>query len=528
MPLLRQLTLRARFQLAIVIVTLSLVALGAWGVLANQKSIQQVSALFDQASAGAGRVARLRESLGEVRRLEASLIAVGASNAIELERLAGLWRAEIDAAKTAADALTQAHPGDAAMARLVATQHQLLADYAAAIGPIADQLQAAKIDGPVALAYAGQAEDKAKALQTHSDAILNAQQLAHSSYRDQMAAASNLVSLLQLALVAATLAVVLPLLWLTLRPVCGPVDQALAVASRNARGDLGETLHVDGDDEMARLLRALQAMQESLRRLVGQVRESAQSIARASAEVASGNQDLNERTEQASSNLRQTAGSIGQLTGTVTHSADSARLANTLAASAAAVAQRGGTAVSQVVATMSDINSSSRRIADIVGTIDGIAFQSNFLALNAAVEAARAGEQGRGFAVVASEVRNLAQRSATAAREIKGLIGASVDKVETGAHQVADAGSTMQEIVASVQRVTDIIGQISAAAGEQSGGIGEVNQAISLLDRMTQQNAALVEQSAAAAESLKQQAQTLEGLVATFRLGHEAGVPSGG
>jgi methyl-accepting chemotaxis protein len=249
------------------------------------------------------------------------------------------------------------------------------------------------------------------------------------------------------------------------------------------------------------------------------VRQSAESIQVASAEVASGNTDLSQRTEQAASNLQQTAGSVEQLTSSVRQSADAAAQANQLASSASAVAQRGGQVVSQVVSTMDEINTSSKRIADIIGTIDGIAFQTNILALNAAVEAARAGEQGRGFAVVASEVRSLAQRSAEAAREIKTLIGTSVDKVETGARLVQDAGSTMNEIVASVQRVTDVIGEITAAATEQSGGIAQVNSAIGSLDQMTQQNAALVEESAAAAESLRDQAQRLNGVVATFNLG---------
>ncbi|MDE2276091.1 MAG: hypothetical protein KGK09_07320, partial [Burkholderiales bacterium] len=234
--------------------------------------------------------------------------------------------------------------------------------------------------------------------------------------------------------------------------------------------------------------------------------------------IASGNQDLSGRTEQTASNLQQAASSLEQLTGTVRQTADSARTANQLAASATTVAQRGGEVVSQVVSTMDEISASSRRIGDIIGTIDGIAFQTNILALNAAVEAARAGEQGRGFAVVASEVRSLAQRSAEAAREIKGLIGASVEKVESGSRLVADAGSTMGEIVASVQRVSDIIGEISAATGEQSTGIAQVNVAIAQLDQATQQNAALVEESAAAAESLRAQAATLTHVTERFQL----------
>ncbi|MDP3225590.1 MAG: methyl-accepting chemotaxis protein, partial [Rubrivivax sp.] len=256
--------------------------------------------------------------------------------------------------------------------------------------------------------------------------------------------------------------VVVPLTLLNSHSITSPIAYAAGVAEAIAGGDLSKPIHVQGKDEASVLLTALQRMQHSLRSVVGQVHDSSENIRTASAEVASGNVDLSQRTEQTAGSLQQTASSMAQLTGTVQQSADSARQASQLAHSAADVAQRGGSVVSQVVSTMNEINISSKRIADIIGTIDGIAFQTNILALNAAVEAARAGEQGRGFAVVASEVRSLAQRSAEAAREIKTLIGASVERVELGSKLVADAGSTMTEIVASVQRVSDIIGEISA------------------------------------------------------------------
>ncbi len=257
----------------------------------------------------------------------------------------------------------------------------------------------------------------------------------------------------------------------------------------------------------------LQSALQRVTQAMNEVQTSAAGIQGASSEIAHGNQDLSQRTEQTASNLQQAASSMDQLTAMVRHSADSASQANQLAASAAEVAQRGGEVVSKVVQTMQEINTSARRIADITGTIDGIAFQTNILALNAAVEAARAGEQGRGFAVVASEVRSLAQRSAAAAREIKSLIGSSVDDVEAGSRLVADAGRTMDEIVVSVQRVTDIIGEISTSSREQSTGITQVNEAVSQLDAMTQQNAALVEQSAAASDSLRSHADRLVSLV---------------
>jgi methyl-accepting chemotaxis protein len=314
------------------------------------------------------------------------------------------------------------------------------------------------------------------------------------------------------------LLLVVPLTLLNSSSIVRPIQQALGVARRIAQGDLTQAMNTEGKDEASDLLRALQAMQDSLGQLVGQVRQSSDSIQLASSEVASGNQDLSGRTEQTASNLQQAVSSLTQLTGTVRQSADSARQANQLASSAAEVAQRGGEVVAQVVSTMDDINASSKKIADIIGVIDGIAFQTNILALNAAVEAARAGEQGRGFAVVASEVRSLAGRSAEAAKEIKSLIGASVEKVEGGSRQVAQAGETMQEIVGSVQRVSDIIGEISAAAMEQSEGIGQINGSVVQLDQMTQQNAALVEQSAAAAESMKDQAARLAQVVGTFKM----------
>ena len=297
--------------------------------------------------------------------------------------------------------------------------------------------------------------------------------------------------------------------WWMQRRLVTDLKRAGEAAERVAQGRLDAVPSTQRNDEVGDVLRALSHMTAELSRSMRTVQESAMSIHTASVEIASGNSDLSSRTEQAASSLQQTASSMEQLTGTVGQSADAARQASQLATSAAEVAQRGGVVVAQVVSTMGEINTSSRRIADIIGTIDGIAFQTNILALNAAVEAARAGEQGRGFAVVASEVRSLAQRSAEAAREIKALIGASVERVESGSKLVADAGSTMGEIVASVQRVSDIIAEISAAAIEQRDGIGQVNGAVNSLDHMTQQNAALVEQSTAAAESLKEQAARL-------------------
>ena len=316
------------------------------------------------------------------------------------------------------------------------------------------------------------------------------------------------------------------------RSIVRPMNSLVDIARRIGEGDLDVQVPQQRHDEIGAVMASLTGMRDALRGIVGQVRQSAESIQVASSEVASGNLDLSQRTEQAASHLQQTASSLEHLTGHVRQSADAAAQANQLAASASAVAQRGGAVVSQVVRTMDEINGSSKRIADIIGTIDGIAFQTNILALNAAVEAARAGEQGRGFAVVAGEVRSLAQRSAEAAREIKILIGASVERVETGARLVQDAGATMSEIVVSVQRVTDVIGEITAAASEQSRGIGQVNGAVTSLDQMTQQNAALVEQSAAAAESLRDQAAKLSQAMQVFKLsggenGHLVGPAAG-
>jgi methyl-accepting chemotaxis protein len=300
-----------------------------------------------------------------------------------------------------------------------------------------------------------------------------------------------------------------------LRQIGGEPAEAIRVMNEVARGNLGVDLHQPAPGS---LLAALQGMVQSLQRTVAQVRDATHALNTASDEIASGNLDLSSRTEQAASSLQETASAMEQLTATVHQSADAATQANRLADSASQVAARGGETMAQVVATMDEISASSRKIADIIGVIDGIAFQTNILALNAAVEAARAGEQGRGFAVVAGEVRSLAQRSAAAAKEIKTLIGTSVDRVEAGTGLVQQAGGTMQEILASVHRVSEIIGEISNAAQEQSSGIGQVNTAVVELDQMTQQNAALVEQSAAAARSLKDQSDQLAQVVQVFRL----------
>ncbi len=344
----------------------------------------------------------------------------------------------------------------------------------------------------------------------NTDGADHAMQAAAATYGNALVMDGVIVAIAVLAGVVLSITIT--------RSIVKPIGEAVQLADTVARGDLTSRVRAVGNDEVARLLGALGRMNDNLVGIVGQVRQVSDSIATGSSQIATGNADLSQRTEEQASNLQQTAASMEELTSTVRNNADTAHKAAELAGNASAAAQRGGALVSQVVGTMDAITGSSRKIADIIGVIDGIAFQTNILALNAAVEAARAGEQGRGFAVVAGEVRSLASRSAEAAKEIKSLIGASVEKVEAGARQVDQAGASMSDIVSQVQRVSQLIAEISGAAGEQSTGIGQVGDAVAQLDQVTQQNAALVEESAAAAESLRVQAENLAEAVRVFRL----------
>ncbi|WP_304622802.1 methyl-accepting chemotaxis protein [Roseateles cellulosilyticus] len=336
------------------------------------------------------------------------------------------------------------------------------------------------------------------------------------NYRSVMQ--SNVVAIVVVLLTGVVLAIVIS------RSITRPLRQAVDVAKAVAAGDLTSSVKVQGRDETAELLSALGDMNDNLARIVGQVRNSSENIATGSAEIATGNQDLSQRTEEQASNLQQTAASMEEMAGTVRHNADTTQQATKLAQQASTAAVKGGEAVGAVVSTMQDISAASRKIVDIIGVIDGIAFQTNILALNAAVEAARAGEQGRGFAVVASEVRSLAGRSADAAKEIKSLISASVEKVEMGTRRVDEAGSSMTDIVTQVQGVNQLIAEIAIATAEQSKGISQVGDAVNQLDQVTQQNAALVEESAAAADSLKHQAAALAEAVRVFKLADQRAV----
>jgi len=396
-----------------------------------------------------------------------------------------------------------------------------VADARAVVLEIIEKINKLKADGQSAAAMELADTKFAAGLVVYENAVANlaAHQrdkidvVAQGIAADYSAGQTTLMVLSAIALVLGAL-----FAWRLSVGIVRPLGHAVAVAETVAGGDLSATIRVESRDEAGQLMQALKDMNASLAKVVGEVRTGTETIATASGQIASGNEDLSSRTEEQASSLEQTAASMEELTSTVKQNADNARQANQLAVSASEVAVRGGSVVSQVVDTMGSINASSKKIVDIIGVIDGIAFQTNILALNAAVEAARAGEQGRGFAVVASEVRSLAQRSAAAAKEIKTLIGDSVEKVEEGSKQVEEAGRTMDEIVGSVRRVTDIMGEITAASQEQTSGIEQINQAITQMDQVTQQNAALVEEASAAAQSLQEQASSLVQAVSIFKL----------
>ena len=368
----------------------------------------------------------------------------------------------------------------------------------------------ALLNGPMTRLYAPLNELGGKLIKEQQDAAL--QEYQHSQSTFETVRAVCLAGLVFGLAMAAFVG------WVLVRAIVRPLEKAVAVAGAVAKGDLTQTIDVTSHDETGRLLQALKDMNDSLVRIVSQVRTGTDNIATASSEIAAGNLDLSSRTEQQAGSLEETASSMEELTSTVKQNADNARQANALATSASEVAGKGGDVVAQVVQTMGAINASATRIVDIIGVIDGIAFQTNILALNAAVEAARAGEQGRGFAVVAGEVRSLAQRSAAAAKEIKLLIDDSVEKVHHGSELVDRAGSTMAEIVQSVNRVTDIMAEITAASQEQTAGIEQINGAVAQMDQVTQQNAALVEEASAAAASLQDEASALAHTVGAFKL----------
>ena len=516
--LMRQFTIRFRMLGAIAAVLGLLGMLGGAGMLGMFRIHALSQDFVGDSFAKITRLNELRGHMNAVRLHEKDMVIQYAEpEAIKVAQ--SQWDTSVQQASAAAERLAAAGSG-ATRARDIVQQ---LAAYRSALAPLVQALQA----GAYVSATEAQ-KDARPALQVFAKADQSLATLGTELNQqvDTVVATQNDVSsqtqwLFALA-VLVTVVVVVPLTLLNMQSICRPLADAQRMALAIAGGDLSQPIAAEGRDEVADLQRALRDMQQGLGVLVAQVRDASGNIATASQQIASGNQDLSQRTEQTAGNAQEAVTSLAQLTATVEQTASSSQTANQLAASASGTATRGGSVVQQAVASMQEISASSRKIGDIIGLIDSIAFQTNILALNAAVEAARAGEQGRGFAVVASEVRSLAQRSAAAASEIKGLISSSVTAVDGGVRHVEGAGAAMQEIVASVQRVGDIIGEISAAASEQSAGIGQVNQSVGEIDRMTQQNAALVEESAAAADSLREQAQRLTQVVQQFRLADDA------
>ncbi len=493
---------------------------GALSTALQHRDTQTAQAHFNSDIQGLGNAAAAKEHLADIHasvyRTQAIAESVGEA---ELKAFrAGLGR-QLDEVQGVVARLAADAAGDEALGVGIGAVALHIENYRKQVDK-AMELTAVEINMGVAAMQS--AETTFTELRKSVGAVLERKEALRAERATAMAQRALLMTLVLGALAGLATLAALVFGWRLQRRIVTDIRQAVHASQQVAAGNLLQTVNSTRGDEIGDLLRSTGHMVAQLRESLQTVRHATDSVRTAAEEIASGNVDLSQRTEQAAGSLQQTASSMAELTGTVTQTAASAVTAHQLAGTASAVAERGGAAVQQVISTMGEINTSSHRISDIIGTIDGIAFQTNILALNAAVEAARAGEQGRGFAVVAGEVRSLAQRSAAAAREIKTLIQTSVEKVEGGTRQVQDAGATMAEIVGSVQRVSAIIGEISRATAEQSSGIGQVNGAVGNLDQVTQQNAALVEQSAAAAESLKEQAARLGAVLGRFQLEPES------
>lgn len=518
--LLRQLSIQKRLLGAMGLISLVLLGLGAWAALAYKEVQSQADQMLKWQMDTQRDSSTVLASLERMARMEQAVLLT-ANNAVEAAEQKAAWAKQVKTANDLLDAAKASDTQDEQRNTHVTAGLAALKAYATDVEPVLQQVVDAKIDANAGYAYTSRAQPSLDQARTSLGAWATGIQESITQARAQQRERGQMQSNFR---AGSALVVMVLAMWLMVsvaRSVTRPLNEASNQAQRMAEGDLSAVEDDKGRDEVHDFMTSLDHMRSSLRGVVGKVRDGSHSIHLASTEVASGNLDLSQRTEQTASNLQRTASAMEELTSTVQHSAESATQANQLAASAAEAAQRGGKVVAEVVSNMAEISGASRKIADITSVIDGIAFQTNILALNAAVEAARAGEQGRGFAVVAGEVRSLAQRSAEAAREIKSLIGGSVEKVETGARLVGVAGSAIDELVSSVNRVSDIIGEISSAAVEQSRGISDVNTSVAELDQMTQQNAALVEQGAAAAASMRSQTELLISAVAAFRLDDE-------
>jgi methyl-accepting chemotaxis protein-1 (serine sensor receptor) len=520
---LRNLSIKARLVGVIVFLSLQLIAGGIIGIGSLRQADAEMQSMYENELVNLGQLDQI------IRLMSSNEMAIGKSVSASQELIPKIIF-DVKQRSAQADKIWSEYM----TTRLAPDERKLAEEFAArrakyegqgikvaldAMEMLDTQSVVAALNGPMAALF--------EPMRDSMDALIKLQRnLAHDSYTRSQ----NTYHLVRNSCVAAlllgiTLAAAVG--WWLIRSISAPLDEAVRFASSVAEGDLTQAVHAHANDEVGRLMRALNQMHEGLLRIVSQVRMGTETIAAGAKQIAAGNQDLSSRTEQQASSLEETASSLEELTATVKQNANNALQANQLAGSASAVADKGGEVVARVIDTMGSINESSKKIGDIISVIDGIAFQTNILALNAAVEAARAGEQGKGFAVVATEVRSLAQRSANAAKEIKTLVGASLENASSGSKLVDEAGATMQEIVQSIKRVTDLMAEIAAASQEQSAGIEQINKAISQMEQVTQQNASLVEEAAAASESMHDQAHALTQAVSVFKMNatDSAGTP---